>query len=237
MATFRNPSFAFMVQNSLKESASILESTGCRFMLIGSVSAWVRGGPESSHDLDFGIKEEDLNKIVDAFVKAGYEIEFPPENWLVKAWKRGEKGDGDIMVDLIYSADGMVFDDQVLDRADMLNVLSHPMLILSATDLIVMKLMSLREQNLNYTSVISTARAIREQIDWNEVESKCANSPYAQGFFTMAKGLGIYQSGQGILNSAIVETQKASKPANQLFLIRKQVEESMKNHHVDEPSF
>lgn len=227
MATFRNPSFAYMVQSSLKQSAAILQSTGCRFMLIGSVAAWVRGGPESSHDLDFAIKQEDLETVVQAFIQAGYEIEFPPENWLVKAWKRGGGEDADVMVDLIYSVSGMTIDDSVLDRADYLDVLAHPILVLSATDLMIMKLMSLREQHLNYTSIISTARAIREQIDWKELENRCKTSPYANAFFTMAKELAIYVKGQGVINDKLIHTQKSSKDENQSFQIRQDLQHKL----------
>jgi len=205
MATFRNASFGRMVDGTLKQAAAILSDAGVEFMLIGSLSAWVRGGPESSHDLDFGIRERDIVAAADAFSAAGFTIEIPPEDWLIKAWN-GDPGDPDAtLVDLIYAPSGMVIDDAAFDRADEMDVLAHRMMVLSATDLAVQKAMSLREQNLNLTSLMSTARAIREQIDWDELRERCAGSPYAAGFFVMAEQLGIAPpAGQGRIASDVV---------------------------------
>lgn len=69
-----------------------------------------------------------------------------------------------------------------------MDVLAHKMKVLSATDLMIMKLLSLREQHLNYTS---TARSIREQIDWKDLRERTAWSPYAAAFFIMCEGLHI----------------------------------------------
>lgn len=189
MATFRNQSFGKMVESTLKKTASTLRDNDISFCLIGSLSAWVRGGPESSHDLDFGIKAEDSIQVATALEDAGMRIEVPPEDWLFKAWD-GE-GDEATMIDLIYAPSGVLITDEVIARADVMDVLAQKMPVLNATDLMTMKLLSLREQHLNLTSSISTARSIREQIDWEELYKRTKASPYSQGFFVMAQGLGI----------------------------------------------
>lgn len=191
MATFRNESFQRLVEGALKQTASTLEEAGIDFCLIGSLSAWVRGGPESSHDLDIGIKAEDQIAAAEALEAAGYTIEVPPETWLFKAWTGKPKAEGSIMVDFIYGPSGMSISDEVLARADWMDVLAHKMRVLAATDLMTMKLLSLREQHLNYTSTIGTARAIREQIDWAVLRKRTAWSPYAAAFFVMCEGLHI----------------------------------------------
>lgn len=194
MATFRNPSFERIVQTALKKTAAALRDADVPFCLIGSLSAWVRGGPESSHDLDFGIRAEDIMRAAEALEAVGMEIEIPPEDWLIKALDRhpeDKSSDAPVLVDLIYAPSGVVITDEVLARADYMDVLAHKMRVLDATDLMVMKLLSLREQHLNMTSSISTARAIREQIDWSDLRVRCEGSPYAAGFFVIAEELGI----------------------------------------------
>lgn len=191
MATFRNPSFQRLVEGTLKSTAAALNDADIPFCLIGSLSAWVRGGPESSHDLDLGIREEDVLRTADALEAAGMQIQVPPEEWLIKAWSGDPDHPDSHLVDLIYAPSGCPITDEVLARADVMDVLAMRMRVLCPTDLMVMKLTALREQHLNLTSSIATARAVREQINWDELRERTAHSPYARGFFTMCEGLGI----------------------------------------------
>lgn len=214
MASFRNPSFGRMVEGTLKRVAATLRDAGVPFCLIGSLSAWARGGPESSHDLDFGIRREDVLRAASALADAGMVIEIPPEDWLIKAWDGHPDEPDATLVDLIYNPSGMPVTDEVLDRADEMDVLAMRMRVLSPTDLLAMKLLALRENHLDLTSTIATARAIREQIDWDQARRLTAHSPYARGFFVMAEGLGICSAGAGAGTSTVVsDLQRAGRPA------------------------
>lgn len=233
MATFRNHSFAQMVEDTLKSVSAALRDEHIPFCLIGSLSAWARGGPESSHDLDFGIKYEDSLKVAGALEKIGFEIEIPPEDWLFKAWDR-RNPDQETMVDLIYAPSGVLITDQVIERADIMDILAQKMPVLDATDLMTMKLLSLREQNLNFTSTIATARSIREQINWPLLYQRAGSSPYAQGFFKMIEELDLIdvEKEPEHHNNIMAEMQEAIFPEshspgiNQLILEqRKQLEE------------
>jgi hypothetical protein len=191
VGSFRNPSFERMIEGTLKRASAALRDAGIPYCLMGSLAAWVRGGGESSHDLDFGIRACDVLAAAEALQQAGFGMEIPPEEWLVKAWDGAPGGDESTLVDLIYAPSGMPIDDDVLQRADILHVLAQSMPVIGATDLLVMKLSTLREQNLDYTSAVQIARAIREQVDWPSVRERTAHSPYALAFFTMADRLGI----------------------------------------------
>lgn len=180
-----------MVEGALKQTASTLEDADIDFCLIGSLSAWVRGAAESSHDIDFGVKPSDQLTAAAALEAAGFVIQVPPETWLFKAWTGDPNAEGSIMVDFITGPSGMPITDEVLGRADWMDVLAHKMRVLDPTDLLTMKLLSLREQHLNYTSTISTARSIREQIDWEKLRERTMWSPYAAAFFVMCEGLQI----------------------------------------------
>ena len=53
------------------------------------------------------------------------------------------------------------------------------------------KLLALNEQNLDYAAPLETARAVREQLDWDAVRRRIEESPYAKAFMTLVEELGI----------------------------------------------
>src|SRR5215211_7609680 len=81
--------------------------------------------------------------------------------------------------------------EDVLDRADEMEVASVQMPVLDATDLIVGKLLSFDAHNCNFGNALSTVRALREQVDWPAVRARVADSPYAVGFLVLAELLEI----------------------------------------------
>ena len=58
-------------------------------------------------------------------------------------------------------------------------------------DLLVTKLMAMTEHSINYRSCLEIARALREQIDLDDVRERSADSPFGRAFFVIAEGLGI----------------------------------------------
>ena len=55
------------------------------------------------------------------------------------------------------------------------------------------KLMALNEQDPDLSSVLELARSLREQIDWDFVRAKTADSPFARAFFTLVEELGVVE--------------------------------------------
>jgi hypothetical protein len=55
----------------------------------------------------------------------------------------------------------------------------------------VQKLLALSEQKPDYSSVLEIARALREQIDWDEVRRRTNGHPFAEAFFTLLHELDI----------------------------------------------
>jgi len=51
--------------------------------------------------------------------------------------------------------------------------------------------MSLTEHSVDYGTLIEMARALREQIDWEEVRARTEASPFAKAFFTLVESLGV----------------------------------------------
>jgi hypothetical protein len=171
---------------TLKKAAAALREAEVPFLLGGGLAAWARGGPESDHDLDLMVRPDDARGAVEALAESGFRIENPPEEWLYKAW------DGDVLLDVIFEPSGGPVDDAMFERAEELDVNAVTMQVMSLDDVMVTKLLSLREHEVDYESVLEIARALREQIDWDEVWRRTNDSPYARAFFYLAEQLGIF---------------------------------------------
>jgi hypothetical protein len=169
----------------LKKAAAALREADVPFLLGGGLAAWARGGPETEHDLDLMVKPEEAERAAKTLAKAGFRIEDPPEEWLYKAWE------GDVLVDVIFEPSGGAVDDGMFNRAEELDVNAVAMQVMALEDVMVTKLLSLREHEVDYESVLEIARALREQIDWDEVWRRTSHSPYARAFFYLAEQVGI----------------------------------------------
>jgi hypothetical protein len=170
---------------TMKRASAALREAGVEFMLGGGLAIWARGGPPTDHDVDLYLRPHDVERAFEALVEVGMRGERPPEDWLVKAW------DGDNLVDLIFRPAGGVVDDDHFARASELEVNAQRLLVASADDVLVTKLLALTEQEPDYRAILEVARALREQVDWRDVEERTQVSPFARAFFTLGEGLGI----------------------------------------------
>lgn len=162
------------LREALKRVGSGLKETGVPFALAGGYAAWVRGGPEPNHDVDFLIAPDDADKVAGLLAEQGLQIVQPPEDWLFKVYT------DDAMVDVLYRAAGSPEVPPVLERATEAEVLSVWMPVLSATDILMQKLAVLGERYCDLTAVLPSARAMREQVDWTLVRRHVADNPYAE---------------------------------------------------------
>ena len=150
--------FEQLIESARKTSA-ILRDAGLPHALAGGLAAWARGGPKTEHDVDFMVKPEDAERVLERLAQAGMRTERPPEGWLVKAY------DGDRLIDLIFNPSSGPVTDEILDRADELEVLAMLMPVARLEDVMVTKLMALTEQEPDFGGVLEMARSLREQID------------------------------------------------------------------------
>jgi predicted nucleotidyltransferase len=170
--------------DTLKKAVAALRDSNVPYLLGGGLAIWARGGPERDHDLDFMVKEEDADRALQALVDAGMKPEKPPEAWLYKAYD-----DNAVMVDLIFRPTENPVTDEMLARGEELEVMAIEVSVMAAEDVFVSKLLALREHELDYSSLIEMTRAVREQIDWDDVRERTDGSPFARAFFTLAEGL------------------------------------------------
>jgi hypothetical protein len=70
-----------------------------------------------------------------------------------------------------------------------MDVYAVTMPVASLEDVMVTKLLALNEQKLDYSSVLETARAVREQLDWDNVRRRTESSPFAKAFMTLLEEL------------------------------------------------
>jgi hypothetical protein len=169
----------------LKRVAAALRDADVPFALAGGLAAWARGGPPTEKDIDLLIREDDAEAAHKALAAAGFRTEVPPEGWLVKAYE------DDLMIDLIYRPSGLEVDDALLERCDELSVHAVTMRVMSIDDLLVSKLLSLTEHHLDYGPALETTRALREQIDWDDVWGRTSHSPFARAFVYLLHELAI----------------------------------------------
>lgn len=188
MRTENSENFDTLLE-TLKKATAALREEGVPFLLGGGLACWVRGGPESDHDLDLMLKEEDADRALDVLERQGFRPEKPPEGWLYKAWDDG------VLVDLIFHPTGITITDEVFERGEDLEVVATPMRVMALEDVFVAKLLALDERSLDYASLLEMARPVREQVDWEDVRRRTAESPYAKAFFTLVQELGVVQPG------------------------------------------
>src|SRR4051812_9940934 len=104
------------MREAMKRVAVALKQADVPFALAGGYAAFARGGPESDHDVDFYLREEDVPEAAKVLDKAGMRVDQPAEDWLVKAYVE------DAMVDLIFRPTDMPVTTEILDRADVIEV-------------------------------------------------------------------------------------------------------------------
>ncbi|GAA4989640.1 nucleotidyltransferase family protein [Kineococcus glutinatus] len=172
-----------LLREALKRTAVALKRSEVDFCLCGGYAAWARGGPESEHDVDFLIAEDDVDRAIEVLREAGLEVERPPEDWLFKVWTDG------VFVDVLFRLAGVPVSREMARQADELEVLSVRMPVLRATELFSSKLLALSEHFCNYSRLLPAARALREQVDWERVRAEVGQHPYADAFLYLLQRL------------------------------------------------
>jgi predicted nucleotidyltransferase len=183
MATLEDDFRALL--DTMKKAGGILNDAGVPWVLGGGLACWARGGPETEHDVDILVKPEDAERAQQALAEAGLRIERPPEGWLLKAYDDG------ILIDLIFEPNEGPVDEGLVERAEDLEVYAMRMKVARLEDVLAQKVLAINEQQPDYSSVLELARALREQVDWEDVRERTKGSPFAKAFFTLLDELQI----------------------------------------------
>ena len=170
---------------TLKKVAYQLKVLDVPFALAGSFAVYARGGQPVDHDVDFLIKAEDAERALTGLVEAGFRAEVPPEGWLVKVFE------DDRLVDLIFTPVQQPVTDATLADSDILPVNAVHMPVLSATRLMIHKMLTWTTHHCDFSRGLPVARSLREQIDWARVQRETAHSPFARAFMVLLDGLDV----------------------------------------------
>lgn len=173
------------VRDLLKRTAVALKEGDVPFALCGGYAAWVRGAPEPDHDADFLVPAAESERAAKVLADAGLQVVDPAEDWLFKVER------DDVFVDVLWRTCGHPVETDLIDRADVLPVLSVQMPVLSATDILITKLMALDEHYCDFGRMLPVARALREQVDWALVAREVAGNDFAVVFLLLLGRLGV----------------------------------------------
>ncbi|MDH2427505.1 nucleotidyltransferase [Sphaerisporangium sp. TRM90804] len=172
--------------DTLKRAGSVLKSEGVRFALAGGCAAYARGAAPSLHDVDFVLVEEDVPRALEVLRKEGFRTAKPPEDWLVKAFD-----EQDTLVDLIFRIEERAITPEMIARAQMINTGALSVPVMDATDLVISWILPMSEHSCDYGSILPQVRALREQVNWDQVAVAASVSPYASTFLTLLDRLGV----------------------------------------------
>lgn len=128
----------------LDEALRALDDSGIPYLLMGGIAATALANHRRTHDIDVFLKPAQGDAALDVLGAAGFETERTDPTWLYKAYKHN------VMVDLIFSSSGPIFlDDEMLERARLLDFKGRQVRTLSPEDLFVIKALVLSEHNLS----------------------------------------------------------------------------------------
>lgn len=177
------------LREALKLVAVTLKEGEAPFALVGGYALWARGGPEPEHDVDFMVAEEDASKVQALLAEAGLHVVQPPEDWLFKVFVGSEPNTA--MVDILFRANGEPVTRDRFTEVDEIEVESVQMPVLDATTLMADRLGAMEEHACNFGASLPVARAVREQVDWAEVERRTEKNDFAQAFLYLLKRLSV----------------------------------------------
>jgi hypothetical protein len=186
-----SPDLRLALRLALKRSSSVLKGAQVPFALGGGYALWVHGAPESEHDVDLVVAQDQVEIAAETLADAGFRVERPPEDWLFKAYL--DDVPGAPMVDVLHQLHGVPVDADLIGRATEHEVLGVRIPVLDAGEVITGKLLAMTERYCDFSGMLAVVRAVREQVDWPRVVDGTAGNDFAYAFLVLLRRLGIVQ--------------------------------------------
>jgi predicted nucleotidyltransferase len=149
--------------NIFNEAAQRLEDEGIDFVLCGGIAVSAYGRVRETTDVDFLVREADVNRALEALGEIGFDIKRTDLRWLFQAFK------DDTKVDLIFEAMGKVrLTPEVEAHARRIELGGFKYKVISPEDLLVMKAHSLSEERpRDLYDALSILKGTNGQLDWD----------------------------------------------------------------------
>lgn len=146
-----------------KEGAETLDNGGVDFILCGGIAVRVYGRERETTDVDFLVRQSDVNKALELLGEAGFEIKRTDRRWLFQAFKNHTK------IDLIFEAMGAVRLTPEVEAHTLPKELGgYTYKVVSPEDLLIMKAHSLSEERpRDLYDAFSILRHTNGQLDWD----------------------------------------------------------------------
>ncbi|MGC9540579.1 hypothetical protein [Streptomyces sp. UG1] len=172
------------ILEAAKQVGALLKRKGHRFALAGSVAVYAHGGSgHLQHDADFCVRRTDADAVAQTLTEAGLDVRTPPEDWLMKTSCFGQD------VDILFELAHRPVTTEVLDRAQEVSVDSVRMPVLAPTDLMRGLIEPFSEHYCDFGPALAAARALREKVDWADVQRSCRDEPMPAAFFYLLERL------------------------------------------------
>lgn len=159
------------LERILFHAVEIVENSGIPYALIGGLATKSLGRPRITHDIDFFVKPDDAEKVLQVLEKEGFTSQKRDPYWLFKAWK------DDILVDVIFKSSGDIyFDEEVQSHVRRLNVNGRHLNSISPEDFLVIKAAAHQEHNPHHWH---DALAVLKQgnLDWEYLCKRAKHAP------------------------------------------------------------
>lgn len=161
----------YSLEKILFEAIDILDNSGIPYALIGGVATKSLGRPRITHDIDFFVRPDDADKILEVLESHGFTSQKRDPFWLFKAWK------GNILVDIIFKSSGDIyFDEEVQAHVRRTQYKGKYINSISPEDFLVIKAAAHQEHNPHHWH---DALAVLKQgsLDWEYLLRRAKNAP------------------------------------------------------------
>ena len=123
-----------VIAGVLHDAVAALEEGGVPYLLMGGLAASLLGRLRATADIDLFVRQGDAERALEALAGAGFESEQTNPQWIFKATRGG------VTIDLIFWLQhGLSLDDEMLGRAETIEVSGRPVHVMPPEDLIVVK--------------------------------------------------------------------------------------------------
>jgi predicted nucleotidyltransferase len=144
----------------LEETVEVLGRSGIPHLFMGGLASAALGRPRWTHDIDLFVRPQDARRVLETFRAAGFRTKERQPAWLYKAMKDR------VLVDVIFVSSGdVVLDEEMVRRAQHVEVEGRVVPVIPAEDLVVIKALVHKEHSpRHWFDALALLR--REDLDW-----------------------------------------------------------------------
>jgi len=133
------------IASVLAAATDTFERGSIPYALIGGMASAALGRPRCSSDIDLLVLPEAAARALELLEQEGFETERTNPNWLYKAFREA------VLVDILFKSKGDIYlDQEMLDRTRTIEIHGHPVRVISAEDLVVIKALAFDEETARH---------------------------------------------------------------------------------------